>query len=123
MAYCKAFYEQWKKYEKCMVTYDNDGNIAFIPSGFYVKQWPRFCLVLVTHDESTFYAHDRRKNYWSPDSASATSECKGEGPSLMISELMTNEWVCLSCREEEDEYVTYFCQAIGLMYFTLYSQA
>lgn len=49
---------QWKGYEKQMVTYDNDGNEAAPPPGFAVPQIGRFCLILVTHDESTFYTHD-----------------------------------------------------------------
>ena len=41
-----------------MVTYNNNGEIDTTPVGFSVPQGTRFCLILVTHDESTFYAHD-----------------------------------------------------------------
>ena len=57
--YCKGFVERWKGYEKRMVTYDNDGNTSKLPPGFEVPQTGRFRLILVTHDESTFYAHNR----------------------------------------------------------------
>lgn len=62
--YCNEFLERWKGYEKRMVTYDDDGNVDSTPMGFPVPQGQRFHLVLVTHDESTFYANDRRKSMW-----------------------------------------------------------
>jgi len=63
IAYRKEFLTQWKEYEKHMVTYDNDGNIATSPRGFPVENG-RFQLILVTHNESTFYANDRRRLKW-----------------------------------------------------------
>ena len=57
--YRGEFIQRWKEYEKRMVTYDNDGKESAPPPGFAVPQIGRFRLILVTHDESTFYAHDR----------------------------------------------------------------
>lgn len=98
--YRGEFIERWKEYEKRMVTYDNEGDIAATPSGFPVAQGGRFRLILVTHDESTFYAHDRRKTQWNHSSDKATPVCKGEGPSLMISDMLTLDWGCLRDDEE-----------------------
>ena len=45
----------------------------------------------VTHDESTFYANDQRKQgYWHPDEARAPVR-KDEGSSIMVADLLTPE--------------------------------
>ena len=90
--YRNGFLKRWEEYEKRMVTYDNDGNIDVTPTGFAVPQHHRFRLILITHDESTFYANDRRKTQWNHATDKPTPQRKGEGPSLMISDLMTSEW-------------------------------
>lgn len=98
--YWEEFLRRWEEYEKRMVTYDNDGNILTNPSGFPVPQGPHFRLVLVTHDESTFYAHDQRRNQWNHSTDKATPERKGEGPSLMILDMLTPDWGQLKDDEE-----------------------
>lgn len=90
--YRNQFIQRWQEYEKRMFIYDNDGNIQYTPKGFPVAQAGRFRLILVTHDESTFYANDRCKTGWSHSSEKATPQPKGEGPSLMISDMLTSEW-------------------------------
>lgn len=90
--YRKGFLERWKEYEKRFVIYDNNGNVLSTPTGFPVPQGVRFRLILVTHDESTFYENDRRKIHWINDNAKAVAEKKGEGQSLMVSEFLTLEW-------------------------------
>ena len=90
--YREEFLERWKEYEKRMVTYDNDGNIEHEPTGFAVPQRGRFRLILVTHDESTFYANDHCKTQWMHATDKATPQRKGEGPSIMISDMNTSEW-------------------------------
>jgi hypothetical protein len=90
--YRKEFIERWKEYEKRMVTYDNGGNIQTTPKGFPVQQGARFRLILVTHDESTFYQEDRRKTKWTHKNEKAIPERKGEGSSIMISDFLTPEW-------------------------------
>jgi hypothetical protein len=72
--YRKAFVARWAEYEKHMVLYDNDGNIVPILNGFAVEQAGRFCLILLTHDESTFFADDRRKNTWHAPGSKPTPE-------------------------------------------------
>ena len=56
--YREEFIGRWKEFEKQMVLYDNDGNISNIPAGFPVTQGQPFKLMLLTHDESTFYEYD-----------------------------------------------------------------
>ena len=98
--YRNQFIKRWREYEKRMVMYNNNGNVDSIPSGFPVPQGHWFRLILVTHDESTFYANDRRKTKWSHASEKVTPQKKGEGPSLMISDMLTLEWGWLVHGEE-----------------------
>ena len=103
--YRGKFIQRWKEYEKRMVTYDNDGKESAPPPGFAVPQIGRFRLILVIHDKSTFYAHDCRKNCWSLKSdPHAPPEQKGDGPSLMISDMLTSEWGRLSDGHEKVIY-------------------
>ncbi|KAF8585443.1 hypothetical protein K439DRAFT_1343453 [Ramaria rubella] len=97
--YRTEFIQRWNEYSKWMVTYDNDGNVAQLPKGFPI-QGGRFRLILVTHDESTFYANDRRKTKWIHSSKKAVPEWKGEGASLMVSDFLTLEWGRLKDAEE-----------------------
>ena len=90
--YRKGFVERWREYERRFVIYGNDGKVLSTPTGFPVPQGVRFRLILVTHDESTFYENDRRKLQWVNDKAKPVAEKKGEGQSIMISEFLTSEW-------------------------------
>lgn len=93
--YRKGFVERWREYERRFVIYGNDGKILLTPTGFPVPQGVHFRLILVTHDESTFYENDRRKLQWVNDKAKPVAEKKGEGQSIMISEFLTlNGDVC-----------------------------
>ncbi|KAF8171707.1 hypothetical protein BJ912DRAFT_833259, partial [Pholiota molesta] len=99
--YRNKFVERWNEYEKRFVIYDNEGNVLSTPTGFPVPQIGRFRLILITHDESTFYANDRRKTQWIKDNAKPVAERKGEGESLMASEFLTSEWGRLTHGDEE----------------------
>jgi len=99
--YRGEFIERWKEYEKRMVTYNNDGNIMTTPQGFTVPQGARFRLILVTHDESTFYQEDRRKMKWTHKDDKPIPERKGKGSSIMISDFLTPEWGRL--KDDDDE--------------------
>ena len=90
--YRKRFVERWREYEKHFVIYGNNGNVLSTPTGFPVPQGVCFRLILVTHDESTFYENDRRKLQWVNGKAKPVAEKKGEGQSIMISEFLTSEW-------------------------------
>uniref|UniRef100_A0A0W0FG06 Uncharacterized protein n=1 Tax=Moniliophthora roreri TaxID=221103 RepID=A0A0W0FG06_MONRR len=90
--YWKKFCERWKEYEKWMVKYNNDGNILSTPIGFAVPQGPQFWLILVTHDELTFYQCDRHKIFWQHSNTAPAPERKGERDSLMFLDFLTSEW-------------------------------
>ena len=87
--YRKEFLTRMEEYSKRMTTYDRDGNIVSDPTDidFAAEKYP---LVLLVHDESTFTLYDRRKTKWSHADI-AQPEPKGEGPSLMVSEILTQE--------------------------------
>ena len=90
--YRNEFIGRWKEYEKRFLKFDNDRNQTNQLNGFPVAQIGRFQIILVTHDESTFYANDRRKTKWIHTSQTAVAEAKGEGQSIMASEFCVPEW-------------------------------
>jgi hypothetical protein len=101
--YREEFIARWKEYSKRFVTVDRTGAVDSTPTGFAdipANQGRCFRLILVTHDESTFYANDRRKTKWSHSSTTAVAERKGEGQSIMISDFLTIEWGRLKDGEE-----------------------
>ncbi|KAJ7237080.1 hypothetical protein C8J57DRAFT_1529611 [Mycena rebaudengoi] len=104
VAYRTAFVKRWlEQYEPRMVEYDNNGNVKKTPVGYALdgkfKGQP-FRLILVTHDESTFYANDRRKVGWISKMEKNKAQPKGEGESIMASEFLTLEWGRLIDGEE-----------------------
>ncbi|KAF8220159.1 hypothetical protein L208DRAFT_1127784, partial [Tricholoma matsutake] len=104
VAYRECFIKRWKGYEHRMTTYDNSGNIDKIPVGFQVADG-HFKLILVTHDESTFYKNDWRQNYWLFKGDKATPQKKGEGVSLMVSDFLTLEWGRLTHGDEKAQII------------------
>ena len=50
------------------------------------------CVMICYHDESTFYAHDRRTHCWIHESENAKPYVKGEGHSLMIVDFVSAEY-------------------------------
>ena len=90
--YWKGFTKRWKEYEKHFIIYDNDGNVVSRPTGFPVAQGVQFRLILVTHDESTFYENDCCKTLWINNNTKAVAEKKGEGQLIMVSKFLTSEW-------------------------------
>lgn len=77
-----------------MVQYDQNGNPVFGP-----KKSGSPCLILVTHDESTFYSNDCQKTKWTHASDKAEQEKKGEGVSIMILDYLTPDWDRLTSSE------------------------
>ena len=51
----------------------------------------RFCLVLITHDKSTFYQNDQHQIRWGCPGSGAPKP-KGEGTSLMVSDFLSANW-------------------------------
>ena len=92
VAYRREFVERWATYDKRFHKWDNDGRELPRPNGFPVPDGMPFRLVLVTHDESTFYQNDRRKIAWAQKTSRPTPQPKGDGQSIMISDFLTSEW-------------------------------
>lgn len=83
VAYRAAFVKRWmERYEPRMVVYENDGKPIKQPEGYVLQgkyKGQAFRIILVTHDESTFYANDRKKVGWFQKSDKAKPQPKGEG--------------------------------------------
>ena len=91
--YRNTFVQRFKQYERHFHLWDDDGNELPKPSGFPVPgARGRFRLILVTHDESTFFQNDQRKICWDRKGSSKTPKPKGEGQSLMVSDFLTTDW-------------------------------
>ncbi|KZT32519.1 hypothetical protein SISSUDRAFT_1072510 [Sistotremastrum suecicum HHB10207 ss-3] len=93
-----VFIPLWSGYEKRMLLKDRQG---------VVTQWPglgRFPLdrrvVLVTHDESTFYGNDQRQTRWQSSEEKPKPMRKGEGPSIMISDFCSPDFGWLRVEKE-----------------------
>jgi hypothetical protein len=117
VAYRREFIERFKFYEKRFHQWDNDGQELPRPNGFPVPDGPPFRLVLITHDESTFYQNDRRKIAWAQTTSRPTPQPKGEGQSIMVSDFLTSEWGRL---RDGDECVHPSC-CLSLILFLLTS--
>jgi hypothetical protein len=91
--YRHAFISHWKEYEWRFHKWDNDGNKLPWPSGFPVPDASsHFRLILIIHDESTFYQNDQRCTTWVHNSDKATPRPKGDGQSIMASNFLTTDW-------------------------------
>ena len=76
-----VFLPAWYQYESRMRTWDKDGNeqpLNLAPGTKPVVPW--------FHDESIFYANDRRESQWVHKDSSPVPYTKGEGASLMAGE-------------------------------------
>ena len=81
------FLEEYSRLERRMRRFRRDGSIEKEPD----LQEGECPIREVTHDESTFYANNRRKQgYWHPDKARAPVR-KDEGSSIMVADLLTPE--------------------------------
>jgi hypothetical protein len=56
-------------------------------------------LVVWFHDESVFYAHDRRPSQWVADGASPTPYAKGEGASMMVTDFVSADYGWLRSKD------------------------
>jgi len=79
------FLPQWRRIQERMASWD-EKLIESIPrgSGRRVITW--------FHDESIFYAHDRRKKGWYHKDAPAKPYTKGEGASLMVADFVSADF-------------------------------
>ncbi|KAH9910170.1 uncharacterized protein B0H18DRAFT_832688, partial [Fomitopsis serialis] len=56
-------------------------------------------IVIWYHDESTFYANDRRRMYWYQEDDEVNTPPKGEGPSIMVSDFISADYGWLASRD------------------------
>jgi hypothetical protein len=59
-------------------------------------------VVLWFHDESTFYAHDRKKTVWVHDSANPKPYAKGEGHSIMVADFVSADYGWLQSPDRKE---------------------
>ena len=58
-------------------------------------------VVVWYHDESTFYAHDRRKRRWIHKDEKAKPYAKGEGHSLMVADFVSADYGWMASRDKK----------------------
>jgi hypothetical protein len=81
----QVFLPKWKEFMDNMAVWDKDLK-EHLPSGEGKR------VIAWFHDESVFYAHDRRKKGWYHKDASAKPYTKGEGASLMIADFVSADF-------------------------------
>lgn len=84
------FLPKWHEFQQRMQSWTNEGLPEHGPClpGRRVVAW--------FHDESIFYAHDRRKKSWFHKDAPATPYAKGDGASLMVADFVSADFGWLS---------------------------
>ncbi|KAF8156692.1 hypothetical protein B0H34DRAFT_847462 [Crassisporium funariophilum] len=100
-----VFLPAMAEYEARTQTYDNNGKEVPKPWPDDIEDGPRPFqdrTSLWYHDESTYYANDRRKVGWVHKDAKAVPRAKGEGPSLMVADFICADhgWCCSPDRSE-----------------------
>ena len=79
----QVFLPQWHQIEHRMPNYTQENLEEFGP------RMPGLEVIVWFHDESIFYAHDRRKRGWYHKDAPAKPYAKGEGASLMVADFVS----------------------------------
>ncbi|KIJ25877.1 hypothetical protein M422DRAFT_273108 [Sphaerobolus stellatus SS14] len=93
-----VFLPLWSSMEARMVTWTSD-NIWIEPN----LQPGEKRIILVTHDESIFYANDRRSTHWIHKDEKPEPVRKGEGTSIMVSDFCLPELGWLKSKDGSDE--------------------
>ncbi|THV01839.1 hypothetical protein K435DRAFT_654565 [Dendrothele bispora CBS 962.96] len=88
------FLPKWYSFEERMRAYGNESSDESIPHN--PSQRP---VVVWFHDESIFYAHDRRKSRWVAQDESPTPYAKGEGHSLMVADFVSADYGWLRSKD------------------------
>ncbi|PVF90974.1 hypothetical protein CPB86DRAFT_878752 [Serendipita vermifera] len=85
--YRKAFLKRMEQYSQRMATFSVvDGEVVLdMPT---LKENEKL-LILVTHDESTFYENDRKRQRWIAKDEKPVPQPKGEGSSIMVSDFIS----------------------------------
>ncbi|KIJ42644.1 hypothetical protein M422DRAFT_170720 [Sphaerobolus stellatus SS14] len=90
----------WASIQDQMAVWDRENNRT-LPA---LPEFPkRKRVVLVTHDESTFYAHDQRQTRWIHTSEKPEPVRKGEGSSIMVSDFMSPDLGWLKSKDGTQE--------------------
>jgi hypothetical protein len=89
----QVFLPQWKNIEYLMFNWDGDNMPEFgpRPEGRRIITW--------FHDESMFYANDRRRKVWRHKDATAKPYAKGEGVSMMVADYVCADFGWLQSPE------------------------
>jgi hypothetical protein len=91
--YREAFVKRWMQHERRFHRWDHDGTELPRPNGFPVAgAIGRFRLILVTHDESTFFQNNEHNTGWSHTTSKSKLKAKGNGQTLMVSDFLTPDW-------------------------------
>lgn len=93
----------YQQHAQKMRTWDNDGNETSPLLGEGEKY-----TVLWFHDESTFYANDRREVFWIHETETAVPKPKGEGASLMVSAFVSADYGFLHAPDGSETALDYF---------------
>ncbi|GLB45359.1 hypothetical protein LshimejAT787_2200220 [Lyophyllum shimeji] len=100
----KVFLPRWKELEARMRNWKTDGQAEE-----YTGPRPQNRRVIAWfHDESTFYAHDRRKRRWCHETETAVPWKKGEGASLMVADFVSAEFGWLRSPDGTESARVYF---------------
>jgi hypothetical protein len=86
----KRFLPKWAEISKRMHNWSNEN----LP--FYGPHLPGRQVIVWFHDETIFYANDRRRKAWYHVDASAKPYAKGDGASLMVADFVSAEFGWLS---------------------------
>ena len=97
----RIFLPRWKAIEPSLRIWTQDGAAEDMYTGAIPQIGDRKTVVWF-HDESTFYANDRRKRRWVHNSETAVPRAKGEGASLMVSDFISADygWLRSPCGKE-----------------------
>jgi hypothetical protein len=91
--YRKAFVERWMGYERRFHQWDHNGTELPHPIGFPVaRAIGHFRLILVMHNESTFFQNNEHNTGWSHADSKSKPKAKGNGQMLMVSDFLTPDW-------------------------------
>ncbi|QRW10291.1 DDE superfamily endonuclease [Ceratobasidium sp. AG-Ba] len=90
-----VYIPEWTRLERQMRSWDADGK-EVAPE---LEEGERLVVVWF-HDESTFYAHDRRTTRWVHEDETAGIYKKGEGVSLMVADFVSADYGWLRSRPE-----------------------
>ena len=91
--YRLGFVEHWMGHERQFHWWDNDGTELPHPNGFPVAgAIGHFHLILVTHNEFTFFQNNEHNTGWSHATSKSKPKAKGNSQLLMVSDFLTSEW-------------------------------